>query len=212
MQHPPLSQSLARMLETHSTAAGVTLNQLLEHTEGRGLYLAMVLLSLPFVIPVSIPGLSNVLGLIILILAVRLALELPPRLPKFIGAHTLPPWLQEKMLRGSVKLLRLIEKGVRPRRTDWLTWRAARSGNALLLAFMALLLALPIPPLIPFTNSLPAYAIILTAVSMMEEDGVMIWIGYAAAVLAVAYFALMGGVIWTIFHKYYHSFIRFFTQ
>jgi hypothetical protein len=46
---------------------------------------------------------------------------------------------------------------------------------------MALLLSLPFPGIPPFTSSLPCYDVILIAASMMEEDGVLIWFGYAMA-------------------------------
>jgi len=194
--HQPLSQSLVKLLEENTSTAGLTLNRLLERTEGRGLYLVMVVLCLPFVIPFSIPGLSTVMGTVIMVLALRLALGRPPRLPKALGERLLPPEMRDRIVVGSAKFLRLLEKLVRPRRTQWLTWPAARFGNSLLIALMALLLALPLPsPPFFFTNSFPSYAIILVAVSMMEEDGLTIWAGYAAALGTVVYFGLWADVI-----------------
>ena len=73
------------------------------------------------------------------------------------------------------------------------------SGNAILIAFMAFLLALPVP--LPFTNTLPAYTIILLAASMMEEDGVLIWLGYGVATGALAYFGLISGSIVALLAK-----------
>lgn len=102
-------------------------------------------------------------------------------------------------------MVRRIEKVVKPRRTPWLRWRMARVFNASLIAFMAVLLALPLPPVIPFSNSFPSYAIILLAVSMMEEDGVTIWFGYAAALWTVVYFCLFAGVVIGFFIKYYEQ-------
>ena len=208
--HEPLSQSLEKFLSGRDPTSGVTLNELLERTEGRGIYLLIVVLSLPFVIPVSIPGFSTVFGAVIFVLAVRMALGLPPHLPKVFGQRSLSPTTQKKLLTGSVRLLRFIEKGVKPRKTQWLAWRAARFSNALLMTFMAVLLALPIPPLIPFTNSFPCYAIILVAVSMMEEDGVLIWAGYAMSLVAVVYLGVMGEVIVTHLGKWIQSLVQFF--
>jgi len=54
---------------------------------------------------------------------------------------------------------------------------APRSVQCPVMTLQAFLLALPFPPLPPFTNSLPCYALILIAASMMEEDGILIWIG-----------------------------------
>jgi len=189
--HLPLSQSLARLLEDQPSGADLTLNRLLERTEGRGLYLILILLALPFVLPISLPGVSTVLGLTVAILAFRLALRKPPRLPRRIGEHQLSAKFRQKILGGSLRLLRGIERLVKPRRTPWMSYRGPRAFNAVVLAFMGLLLALPFPPLPPFTNSLPGYSIILLAASMMEEDGVTIWIGYAVAAGTTIYLALV---------------------
>jgi len=186
-----LSQKLAQLIEANSAPEGITLNQLLERTEGRGFYLVIILLSLPFIVPLSIPGLSTVLGLAVTLLSLRLALGRTARLPKLMGERRLAPAFQKKLLSGSVKFLRLVEKVVRPRRTPWMATRPARFGNALLMAFMGILLALPFPPLPPLTNSLPSYSLILLAASMMEEDGVTIWIAYAVALGTTVYLVVI---------------------
>ena len=212
MPHPPLSQSLAQIMEGHPAGEAVTLNDLLRSTEGRGLYLVIILLCLPFIGPVSVPGMSPPFGAVIGLLAFRLALGRTPRIPKRFGDRALPKGLKKIILGGGVRFLRFIEKGVRPRRTVWMTWRLARMGNALLLVFMALLLALPLPPIPPFTNALPSYAIILLAASMMEEDGVMIWLGYAVALGTVIYLAFWAELIGSHFVSWYHSLVQYFTS
>jgi len=90
--------------------------------------------------------------------------------------------------------------------------RCARRGNALLLAFMAFLLALPIPPLILFSNTLPSYAIILLAASMMEEDGVLIWFGYAMSLATVIYLAVVADAIVRFFAKHFDRILHFFQS
>src|SRR5436309_3857772 len=153
--HEPLSQKLAQIVQANSNPDGITLNQLLECTEGRGLYLVIILLALPFIVPVSIPGLSTALGSAVAVLSLRLAFGRTPRLPRFMGERRLSPAFQARMVGGSVRFLQLVEKLVRPRRTRWMGTRAARFGNALLMAFMGFLLALPFPPVPPLTNTLP---------------------------------------------------------
>ena len=192
--HEPFSRSLGRLLE-HDDAP-LTANRVLEGTDGRGLYLVMIIFSLPFVAWVSIPGMSTVLGPMIGILAVRLALGRRPRLPKVLGDRVLTPKLKETILTGGMKFCRLLEKVVRPRRTFWMSWRIARVGHALLIVLLAFLLALPLPsPPFIGSNALPSYGIIFVAVSMMEEDGVMIWFGYFASLVATLYFAIFGALI-----------------
>jgi hypothetical protein len=204
--HEPLSQKLAQILEAPSGPDGVTLNQLLERTEGRGFHLVVILLALPFIVPLSIPGVSTVLGLAIAFLSVRLAFGHPPRLPKFMGDKKLSPAFREKALGGSVKFLRRVEKLVRPRRTAWMASRPAVFANAMLMMFLGLLLALPFPPFPPLTNALPCYSIILLAVSMMEEDGITIWIAYVVSLgTAIYLFAIIGVLEQALLHGY-HAF------
>jgi len=188
--HERLSAKLAQLLESNSSPDGITLNHLLERTDGRGFYLVVILLALPFIIPLAIPGVSTVLGLSVALLSLKLAFGVTPRLPNLMGNRRLSPDFQTKVLRGSVKIVRIVEKFAQPRRTPWMTTRAARFVNALLMTFMGLLLALPFPPLPPLTNTLPCYCIILLAASMMEEDGVMIWFAYLLSLGTVVYLAL----------------------
>ncbi|MEY2409444.1 MAG: hypothetical protein QOF48_2114 [Verrucomicrobiota bacterium] len=203
--HEPLSVKLAQIVKHQDSATGITLNELMERTQGRGFYLVIILLSLPFIVPVSIPGVSTILGLTIATLTLRLALGKSARLPRFMGGRKLSPAFREKILGGSVKFLRFIEKGVKPRRTRWLASRWAISANALLMTFMGLLLALPFPPFPPLTNALPCYALILIAVSTMEEDGLMIWAGYAMSVGTTIYLFLVAEGLKIVFMKFLHA-------
>ncbi len=206
--HEPLSRRLAQILETQPGGGAVSVNQLLDRTGGRGLFLVVILLCLPFVAPVSVPGMSTPFGVLIAVMASRFARGKPPHVPGRLGARPMPPRLQRAVLGGGLKVLRLLEKLIRPRRTGWMGWPLAQKANAALIVFMALMLALPLPPIPPFTNALPSYAIILIAASMMEEDGVLIWAGYAVAAGTVAYFAAWAGVIAVHLTKWFDALTR----
>ena len=205
MMHQPLSENLQDLLRKDPALGHITLNRLLDKTGGRGLYLVMILLNLPFLVPVPLPGVSVVFGLVCLFLSVRLAFDLPPRLPRFVGERELPGEKMRIVLVASVRILKFLEKYVRPRRTQWMTWRTARFGNAALLAFLSFLLALPIPPVPPLTNLLPGYSIVLLAVAMMEEDGVIIWLGYGMSILTTAYFIFIARILYSIFARFLHN-------
>jgi hypothetical protein len=200
-----LSQRREALLANTESGDRVTVNQLLVRTEGRSLYLVIMFLCLPFVLPIAPPGTSGVLGSIVMVLAIRLSMSLPPRVPRVLGDKPLPAHLQRRILSSGVKLLRYLEKWVRPRHTEWLAWPMARSANALLIAFMALLLALPLP--VPLTNMLPSYAIILLAASMMEEDGHMIWWGYLMSLVVVMLFGGLAAIV-LFSPKYYERLVH----
>ncbi len=102
----PLSESLAEVLSSHAWNTRPSMNELLERTEGRGIFLVMIILCLPFVAPLPIAGVSTPLGIVIGWLAARLALQLPPGLPDIIGRRLLPSDRFPKFIRGGVKLLR----------------------------------------------------------------------------------------------------------
>ena len=167
----------------------LTLNNLMERTEGRGVYLVMILLCLPFVQPIPLPGISTVLGLVIALMAVARARDQSPRLPKFIGDRVFPVNFGTKVLGGSIRFLQFLERWVKPRGDAWISWRGVRIFNCVLIIFMSGLLALPIP--LPGTNQLPAFSIMLIALSMMEEDGVLVFYAYGISFLTTAAFAVL---------------------
>lgn len=196
LPHEPLSKQLERLLNQGGAAAPFTVNQLLAATGGRSACLVMVLLALPFVAWVSVPGLSTLAGPMIAFLAWRMGQGRVPRLPARWGDRPLTAKTRQAILTGGLKVCRWIERVVRPRRTRWLRWPLVRRFHAALIVLLAVLMALPLPSP-PFfgSNTLPSYAIILLAFSIMEEDGVMIWAGYLMSLIAVGYFLVLGGLV-----------------
>ena len=193
--HRKLSEMIADLV-VERVDAPLTLNRMLDRMEGRGIYLVIIVLAAPFVVPVSLPGLSTVIGGIMILLLMGILLGRRARLPHFFGDRIFPASIQRRLLGGSVRFLRWIEKFVRPRQTRWLRWRTVEVINALILMTLAFLLALPLPsPPFFLSNSIPGYAIILLAASIMEEDGWLIWLGYGAAAVNVVFFTLIGGGI-----------------
>lgn len=208
--HEPLSVTLTALVENELPPAGLSLNDVLRRTEGRGPYALLVLLCLPFLTPLSLPGFSNAVGVAIMVLAIQIARRRPARLPRAIGDRLLPAERIAKIVKVSVKALRFIEKWVKPRKTRWLSWGAAKVLNASLMATMGFALALPIPPTVPLSNMLPSYSTICLAAAMMEEDGKMIWVAYVCTFFTTVYLtvmiALQAGAIAALAVKYYDRF------
>lgn len=209
MAHEPLSQKLARILEQPAASGQLTLNDLIERTEGRGLFTIIILLCLPFIAPLSVPGMSTPFGIAIILISTRLLKHTPPRLPKRIGDRVLTPKVREMLGKGGVRFLRVLETAVRPRETRWLSWRSVQVANTIMVMFQAFLLALPLPPIPPLTNALPSYAIILLAASMMEEDGVLIWAGYFASLFTMCYFLFWAEFIGHHFRPWFQAVLHF---
>lgn len=191
--HEPLSQALGRLIGDSDSGAELSLNKLLARTGGRGVYLLIILLCLPFVTPITLPGMSGLFGLVILMLTVRIGMGLEPRLPRFVGERQISGRILKRVIGASVRLLGYLEVWVKPRRSDWLGWRSIRMLNGFVLSAMSVILSLPVP----FGNVFPTYAIIFIAASLMEEDGRMIWFGYFWVLVTVVYCWLLatGGVL-----------------
>jgi hypothetical protein len=189
MEISPLSKDLQEILDREPPGTRITLNHLLAQTEGRGVYLLIFLLCMPFMQPVPLPGLSTVLGASIIYLALKLGIRLRGGLPSVLGDRPLPAGFQKLILNGSIRMLRFLEKRARRRGDKWLAWDSARLFNCAIIIAMAVLLSLPIP--IAFTNQPPAFTILLISLAMMEEDGVLIWYGWVSALITTAYFVLL---------------------
>ena len=187
---PPLSDQLKALFHP-GASQDLTLNELLARTADRGPFGLIILLCLPFMAPFAIPGLSNVFGVVIVLLSWRILRGEPARLPKRIGNRSVQGRIMVRVITASIRVLGWVERLTRPRGPEWLQGDGARRFNALVLAFGGLLLAAPIPPIIPISNLVPAVGILLVAASMMDRDGVMIWMGYAATVGGAVYIAAM---------------------
>lgn len=209
MHGPPLSQSLEAMLTaTGEEQSEVTLNQLIERTGGRGLYLFLVMICLPFITPIPLPGFSLIVGLVVFMAGMRLTLGLPAKLPLFIGRKKISVERQRRIIAASVKWVKRIERMARPRGEGWIANPVSLRANALLIAFLGLVLSLPLP--IPFTNSLPGLAVIFLCVSLMEEDALLVWVGYALAAGSVIYLFAISKAVVELFEHYSAAIRQFF--
>lgn len=157
----------------------------MERTGGRGRFVLIILLCLPFTTPVPLPGISSVIGIAIAWLVLLGAGNRPARLPGWLGRRTLSTESLKGILAVSRRLVERLERVVHPRRSEWLTTRWSRWMHAGLMVLLAVLLTLPLP--IPFTNAAPAYALILLSLCLMERDGRLIFAAYAVSIAAVVY-------------------------
>lgn len=173
----------------------ITLRELLERSGRQGMLLICALSTLPFLIPVSIPGVSTVFGAAIVLLASALFLNRLPWLPqrilnKPLDAHKLVP-----VLRKGAGLVSKIDRWVKER---WLHLTSATMLrlNSAAVVFGGLLLMVPLGP-IPFSNTAPAVGILLLTIGLLQRDGLFVLLGYLGLVLSVLYFSVIGYLLWT---------------
>ncbi|ASR43956.1 hypothetical protein BEN78_11820 [Xanthomonas citri pv. mangiferaeindicae] len=149
--------------------------------------------TLPAFIP--IPGVGGAVGgPLVIFVGLQLLVGLrKPWLPGFIaerGPHrsavkrfetVLEPWF------------RRLERVSRPRLPGVLDHRAATMFTGLLLVLLGILLALPIP----FTNYVFAVLLLAYALALLERDGALLLVAWAAGLLAIGVFGVLSGALAT---------------
>ena len=197
----PLGETL-RGLARAITGETVTVRELLGLIGEQGLLLALMFLTLPFLIPISIPGVSTVFGLVAILISLGVTFNRVP-------------WLPDRLLDrplDAVKLAGAIERGAErfgrvdrishPRLQRLTTGRAMNRVAGLGLLLGSVLLIFPLG-LVPFSNTLPAWGILLLAAGLLQRDGLLILLGYLFLVATIIYFAVLGygaltGASWVV--------------
>lgn len=193
-----LSEELAE-LRMRAGERAITLREVIYVLGGRAYMLLVLLLALPFITPIPLPGLSTPFGLAIALIAFRLSLGQRPLLSKKLQRKELPAGFIGKVFTLAEKVLRFFEKFLRPRLTFLTDTPLLQQLHAVLMLVAALTLLLPIP--IPFTNSFPAWAILLLAAGLLERDGIFILAGYVVFAAGVIYFVFLGEATALLLHE-----------
>lgn len=169
----------------------VSLRQMLELIGEQGMLLFCLLLTVPFLLPVSIPGVSTPFGLLILLIGIGIALNRVPWLPRILmERHFATDQLKATLHKGAALLARL-DRYIRPRLLMLSESPAINRVNGLLIVAAALLLMLPLGA-IPFTNTLPAWCILFLAAGMLQRDGLLIAGGYTLLTATLGWFTALG--------------------
>src|SRR4029077_7327525 len=175
------------LLQAHVKGKSLTLVELKQSLKGRGSAMLLILLALPFCF-VAIPGLSTPFGIAICLIGGCLAIGREPWLPRFIMHRRLSTARSDQLLTAAIKVARQLEKFVRPR------FAFLHAGPGMLrliglgIVIASLGLMLPLP--IPFSNSIPAWAVVLLAIGMMEKDGLCVLLGHLTAMGAWIFIGL----------------------
>ena len=189
--------------------SGVSLAEIRDIVGQDGLLVLIAFLAIVFMVPVSIPGMSTVFGAAILMIGTSRLLGCKLWLPKCIAQRVLPTEKLRMGLNQSSVWLHRLERLSRPHRLNWLTstWLAETLNNCALITASALLMA-PFG-LIPFSNTLPALALLFLAIGLLQQDGLCILFGHLANLCAFFYFIgiLAGGsaairqALWHVMEK-----------
>ncbi len=171
---------------------GLTLGQLLEQLGEQGLLLLCIILTLPNLSPVTIPGVSTVFGAAITLIGVGVLFNRVPWLPKRVVTHHVQREHLLTVFDKGTKLFERIERLVKPRILVLTHGATINRLNGVMLVAAGLLLVAPLS-LIPFSNPLPAAAALFLAVGILQRDGLAIILGWLMVLVTTVYF---GGILY----------------
>lgn len=167
----------------------ISVGELVDQLDSRAHGVLLLILALPMCIP-NIPGISTVFG--VLMIAPALALLLGQRrlwLPRQVRAWTFPREGFRRALEVAIGGLRRVEYLIKPRLTVLTRWPVT-SFVGFQTLLMALVLILPMWG----ANLTPGVTVTLTALALMQRDGVLMLLSVPCAV---------GSLLWVyLFTKY----------
>jgi hypothetical protein len=178
-----------RHIEERAAAGPVTIGELVELCGRQGHAFVAIFLVLPFLQPIPIPGVSNVIGVLLVIIGFFVALKRPPWVPRVLARMPVQPDTVLRICTNLERLMTRLEKVVRPRATWLFQARWFRVANGAVWIFHAALFSLPLP--IPLTNFFPATVILLLAIGILEEDARLIVVAYVGGVANVMFFGAL---------------------
>lgn len=173
-----LSDVLRSVADDHSVE-DVAMIDLIARLGGRGRAALILLFALPNVLP-SPPGLSTILGAPLLYLSFQMMLGRLPWLPAFIGERRISRERFSMFIEKLIPVLTRAEDLLRSRHS-YLAGHAAERPLGALCSILALILILPIP----LGNMLPAAAVCLIALGILERDGIWTTIGAVTGIAAL---------------------------
>jgi hypothetical protein len=182
---PTLSELLHGMAQQEGRTR-VTVRDLIDALGDRALGALLFLFAFPNVLPMP-PGTSAVLGAPLVFLAAQLMVGRRPWLPRLLSSRSMSQSDFAALVQRIAPWLQRGERMLRPR-LSWLARPPLEYAIGAVCLVLALVLVLPIP----LGNVLPAVAISLLALAIVERDGLWVLAGLGVALVSAG---VVSGVI-----------------
>lgn len=181
--------SMLQALAADDSRERISIGDLLAALGDRALAALLFVFAVPNVLPVP-PGTSTILGAPLVFLAAQLAFGRQPWLPAFIADRTMTRADFAGLVRRIGPWLARAERLLRPRAIA-----LSQPPMEYLVGLVCLLLAMVLVLPVPLGNMLPALAISLLALGILERDGLWILAGLMAAAASAV---VVSGVVFAI--------------
>ena len=175
---------------------GITLEDFLDIIGNRGLFMSCMILTAPFLLPVSIPGMSIPFGSTIFLISLSIMFDRPILIPKRFMNHRVSKNDMKLILNEILNILTPLEKFISPRLSLLVRGSTMNRINGAMVAFGAILLVTPI--IAPLGDFLPSYGILFISLGTLEQDGYLILAGYATVIGTAIYYILIFAIGITI--------------
>ena len=181
----PTSVVLERLVRD-APSDSVTLEWIIASLRERSFGIVMLLVALVGLLP----GLSPVVGLLLVVPAVQMILgRKEPILPRRIATRSLSTPRLVRLLERVIPALRRMERVIRPR------WATPFGATKRIVGLVVLLLAATLLAPVPFSQFIPIFVIMLLAFAFLEEDGVLLCIALFAALVSLA---ITAAAVWGV--------------
>jgi len=175
----------------------VSVREIVDTLGDRGLGVLIAIFAIPNVFPSTVPFGNVLTGIPVILLALQLMLGFERLiLPDFIERRTVDATWITRAAPTVVRLFGFIERLLKPR-LGFMTTESAERSVGVLLFFLSILSTLPVP----FGHQIPALAIILIGLGLIEGDGFAI---LAGALIGVAGLAALVLLVIGIVHGAHH--------
>lgn len=165
----------------------LTLGEVADGLGGSSFSLLCIILSLPFLTPVSLGPLATVGGLTLAAIAWQMVRgDVAPSLPQRVRGIEMSPKIWHALLATCAKVVGFCARFSRPRYRRWVEGMAGARLRGVLIISAGLLMAVPLFGL-PFNNALPALAIIVVCLAELEDDGLLLWAGIGLTAVSAVY-------------------------
>ncbi|TAH37794.1 MAG: exopolysaccharide biosynthesis protein [Alphaproteobacteria bacterium] len=179
-------KSVSTLLENFGAShqeSKVTIGHLVDALGSRGYGLLILVLDLPNLIPLPLPGLSTIFGVPMALISLQLLLGLKrPWLPKSVMERGIDKENFQKLFSKARPIIEKVERILRPRLMG-LTHPYMKPAVGLAILVMAATMSLPIP----LGNLVLAIPIALIALGMIEKDGLFVLLGMIVGAMALAF-------------------------
>lgn len=189
-----LSQTLTTVAGTLPQGT-ITVRDLLALIGEQGMLFFCIIMTIPFLTPIPIPGVSTVFGALIMLIALGIIANRVPWLPAALLNRTVASGQLAKVMLAGADIFKKLEVLIKPRLLALTHQATTNRLNGLLLFLGGFLLIIPIP-MIPLSNMIPGYAILFLAAGMLQRDGIFVLLGYLLVIVTIVYFgAVAVGVV-----------------